>query len=128
MSLVQNLTGRRLQELGQKIEARGFAGPVWTDQRMNAAAANPKIDIANSEESRKFLGQSVGFENELIGQSNFPRQPKPRPSRVANFFLTGRFRTPWKIPSRTGRLRARICLQRPAMRKVQSWASVGSRR
>ena len=77
LSLVQNLTGRRLQELGQKIEARGFAGPVWTDQRMNAATTNPKIDIANSEKSRKFLGQSVGFENELIGQSNFPRQPSP---------------------------------------------------
>jgi hypothetical protein len=42
---------------------------------VNAATADPEIDIANSEESREFLGQSVGFENELIGQSNFPHQP-----------------------------------------------------
>jgi hypothetical protein len=39
---------------------------------VNAATADPQIDIANGEESRKFLGQSVGFENELIGQSKFP--------------------------------------------------------
>ena len=86
LPLVEDLTGRRLQELGQQIEARRLAGPVRTDQRMNAAAADPEIDIANGKETREFLGQSVGFENELIGQSNFPHQPSPRsPSRVANF-------------------------------------------
>jgi hypothetical protein len=53
---------------------------------VNAAAADPKIDIANGEESRKFLGQSVGFENELIGQSNFPLgQSRDVPSRMAGF-------------------------------------------
>src|SRR5882757_4667011 len=30
------------------------------------------------EEPRKFLRQSVDFENELIGQSKFPHQPSPR--------------------------------------------------
>ena len=83
LSLVQNLAGRRLQELGQEIEARGFAGPVRPDQRMNAATADPQIDIANGEEPREFLGQSVGFENELIGQSNFPHQPSPATCRRA---------------------------------------------
>jgi hypothetical protein len=39
---------------------------------MNASATDPEIDIANGVEPREFLGQSVGFENELIGQSNFP--------------------------------------------------------
>ena len=38
----------------------------------NAAAADPKIDVANGEKAREFLGQSTGFENELISQSNFP--------------------------------------------------------
>jgi hypothetical protein len=53
---------------------------------MNAATADPKANVADGEESRKFLGQSVGFENELIGQSNFPHQPSPRrPIAVANF-------------------------------------------
>src|SRR5215212_8910591 len=82
LSLVEDLAGRRLQELGKQIEARGFAGPVRTDQRMDAAAPNPKLDIANSEESRELLGQSAGLENELISQSNFPHQPSPRSPRV----------------------------------------------
>ena len=57
---------------------------------MNAAAAHLESDIANGEETREFLGQSVGFENELIGQTNFPHQPSSRrPSRVANFSLFG---------------------------------------
>src|SRR3979490_446174 len=39
LSLIQNLAGGRLQELGQEIETGGFAGAVWTDQRVNAATA-----------------------------------------------------------------------------------------
>jgi hypothetical protein len=45
---------------------------------MNAATADPEIDIANGEESRELLGQSVGFENVVIGQSNFPQKPCQR--------------------------------------------------
>jgi hypothetical protein len=45
---------------------------------VNAATADPEIDIANGEKPRELLGQSVGFENELIGQSNFPHQPDAR--------------------------------------------------
>jgi hypothetical protein len=53
---------------------------------VNAATADPKIDIANGEEARKFLGQPAGFENELIGQSNFPhRHRRELPPRMANF-------------------------------------------
>jgi hypothetical protein len=85
LSFIQDLTGRRPQELGQQIEACGFSGPVRPDQRMNASAADPKANVANGKETREFLGQSVGFENELIGQSNFPHQPQRIPSRMANF-------------------------------------------
>jgi hypothetical protein len=42
---------------------------------MDTATADLEIDIANGKETREFLGQSMGFENELIGQSNFPHQP-----------------------------------------------------
>src|SRR6266481_3051517 len=75
---IQNLAGRRLQELGQQVEPRGFSGPVWPNQRMNAPTSDPKADIENSEEACELLRQSLRFENELIGQSNFPRQPSPR--------------------------------------------------
>ena len=92
LSLIKNSAGGRAQELGQEIETRRLAGPVGADQGVNAATADPKIDIANGEKAREFLGQAMGFENELIGQSNFPRQPSPR-SDIAggSFFLTGRF-------------------------------------
>ena len=57
---------------------------------MNAAAAHFQSNVANGEETREFLGQSVGFENELISQTNFPRRPSPRNrSRAANFSLFG---------------------------------------
>ena len=84
LPLVQDLARRRPQELGQKVEARGFAGPVWTDQGVNTATADPQIDIANGEESRKFLGQSMGFENELIGQSNVPLLANAREFALAD--------------------------------------------
>lgn len=52
-----------------KIKARRLAGPVGADQGVDASAADPQIDVANGEEAREFLGQSVGFKNELIGQA-----------------------------------------------------------
>jgi hypothetical protein len=90
---------------------------------VNAATANPKIDIANGDEPREFLGQSVGFKNELIGQSNFPHQPRHAKSlsRVANFPEPAGFPDALEIPSRTGRLRAGICRQRPGLGKAESW-------
>ncbi len=57
---------------------------------MNATAAHLQSNVANGEETRELLGQSVGFENELISQTNFPRQPSPRVrSRATNFSLFG---------------------------------------
>ena len=57
---------------------------------MNAAATHLQSNVANGKETREFLGQSVGFENELISQTNFPRQPSARiRSRAANFSLFG---------------------------------------
>ena len=55
-SLVENGTGGGLQELGQQVEARRFPGPVRPDQRMNAAAADLQVDVANGKETREFLG------------------------------------------------------------------------
>src|ERR1700755_276404 len=103
LPLVKNLAGGGLQKLGQQIEARGFAGPIRTDQRMNAATADFETDIANGKEAREFLGQSVGFENELISQSNFPHRPPRRsPPRAWPIFPYGRFpETPWNsVPDR----------------------------
>ena len=51
--VVENLAGRGLEKLGQQVEAGGLAGAVGADQGMDAAAANPQIDVANGEESRR---------------------------------------------------------------------------
>jgi hypothetical protein len=55
---------------------------------MYAATADLECDIAYGKKSREFLGQSVGFENELISQTNFP---PPRTQRTWLFFLLDRF-------------------------------------
>jgi hypothetical protein len=39
---------------------------------MNAAATHLQSNVANGEETREFLGQSVRFENELISQTKSP--------------------------------------------------------
>jgi hypothetical protein len=68
LSFIEDLPRRGFEEFGQQVEACRLAGPVRSNQRMDAAAADPKVDVADSKESREFLGQSVGFKNELISQ------------------------------------------------------------
>src|ERR1035438_6443193 len=50
LAFVENLAAGRNQELGEQVEAGGLTGPVWADQRMDLAAAYPKVDVARSEE------------------------------------------------------------------------------
>src|SRR4051794_23794885 len=56
LALVQYLAGRGFQEFREQVEARGLAGPVRTNQRMNAATADLEIDIADGEKPRELLG------------------------------------------------------------------------
>src|SRR5262249_35266518 len=83
LPLVDDPARRRAQELGQQIETRRLAGPVGTDQCVNAATADLQCDIANCEKSREFLGQSVGFENELISQTISPCRTTMRAAFLA---------------------------------------------
>src|SRR5260370_42030430 len=83
---------------------------------MDTATADPQTDIANGKEACEFLGQSVGFENELIGQSNFPHQLSQAKARSLRslFFpnrqvLLRRLGNP--VPDR--RLRAEYAVNRP---------------
>jgi hypothetical protein len=93
---------------------------------MNTATANPQIDTANGKEPREFLGQSVGFENELIGQSNLPHQPSRPTCRRAWPILVNRqvFQTPWKSrpgPTASGR-------NMPSTARIRQGAKLGIRR
>src|SRR5262249_43420083 len=103
LPLVEDLAGRRLQEFGKKIEAHRLAGPVRTDQSVNRTPADFQRDIANGEKPRELLGQSVGFKNELIGQTNIPhRAGAASPiARGRLSFLSGWFSpTPWNVADR----------------------------
>src|SRR5690349_2788928 len=121
LTLVSDLPSGGFQEFGQQIETSRLAGPVRTNQRVNAAAADPKVDIANGKETREFLRQSLGFENEIIRQSNSPISPQATPRRAwPTSICPGRFaKTSWNSPW-TRRLRAGICRQRPSLRKAES--------
>src|SRR5258708_4550679 len=66
----------------------------------------------------------MGFENDLIGQSNFPRQPSPRRDIAGGYFFKNRQVLPKRLgKSRPGRLRLRICRQRAGLGKAESWAT-----
>src|SRR5258708_9880393 len=66
----------------------------------------------------------MGFENDLIGQSNFTRQPSPRRDIAGGYFFKNRQVLPKRLgKSRPGRLRLRICRQRAGLSKAESWAT-----
>src|SRR5215475_11749032 len=99
LPFVQNPSRRGLQKLGEQVEARGLAGPVRADQRVNAATADLQCDIANGKEPREFLGQSVGFENELVGQKISPCRARPALGSLSSHPPTGRPPgTSWTVP------------------------------
>src|ERR1700729_4006956 len=132
LSLVEDLTRRRPQKLGEQIETGRLAGPIRTDQGVNTAATHLEADVAYSKESREFLGQSVGFENELIRQSNSPARAIAATSWVAHvaYFYpysglpqgskNTAFVTRVEIRPGTRRLRPGICRQRPSLCKAES--------
>jgi hypothetical protein len=101
---------------------------------MDAAAADPKVDVTNSKETRKFLRQSVGFENDLISQSMSPiGHGRDIPSQLTNLFISPAS-APWRLGIGLGiypgacLLRGGICRQRPCLRKAESRANPRVRR
>jgi hypothetical protein len=90
---------------------------------MDAATADPKANVANGKETREFLGQSVGFENELISQSKFPHQPSPRcPIAAGQSFLTGRFsRASWNSPREAAASTAEYAANGPPYARRKGW-------
>lgn len=93
LPLVEDFSGRRFEELGQEIKARRLPGPIRADQRVNAPTADLEGNIADGEKSRELLGQPFRFENELIGQTNFPL-PARRAGRAWLCLFLSAFRKP----------------------------------
>ena len=65
----------RDQEFAEQVEAGGLAGAVRADQRVNGAAHDAQIDRAHRDEPGKFLGQVLGFEDDLATHHIPPRRP-----------------------------------------------------
>src|SRR5437660_904074 len=75
LPLIKNLAARRRQKFGQQIETSGLASTIGADQCMDAAPLDPQIYVVDRDEPGKLLTQAFRFENELVSQSDFPRQP-----------------------------------------------------
>src|SRR5712691_9347506 len=63
--LIDDAPARRLQELGQQIEAGGLASAVRSDQRVNSTACDAQAHAVHRHKTGKFLGEVLGLEDDL---------------------------------------------------------------
>src|SRR6516164_1938047 len=86
---------RRDQEFAEQIEAGGLAGAVRADQRVNGPARDAQIDRADRDKAGEFLGQILGFEDDVATHKRNPhagsivdaiRQAVKRNSALATIF------------------------------------------
>ena len=78
---------RGLQELGQQVEAGGFARPIGADERVDGAPAHAQVHIPHSREAREFLRQPLRFEDDVLRHAS-------RPLRSARHALSGKLSIP----------------------------------
>src|SRR5262249_18482250 len=71
------------EKFGEQIEASRLAGPVGADQRVDLAALDAQVDVADRHEARVFLGEALGLEDGLVGHET--RQFPSGPPVVASF-------------------------------------------
>ena len=88
---------RRLQELGQQVEAGGLAGAVRTDQRMDGAALDAQADAVHRDEAGELLGQILGFEDDL---THTRKSPSARSAKKDTGFASER--APFLVPAFRG--------------------------
>ena len=84
------LPARRLQELGQQVEAGGLAGAVRADQRVDGAAPDGQVHVAHGDEALELLGQTARLEDDVVSHalrtwdagSRAPQRGYPRTARI----------------------------------------------
>src|ERR1700686_832633 len=77
LALVEDLAARRAQKLGEEIKARGLAGAVRPDERVDRAALDPEVHSVDRHEACEFLGEILGFEDDL---ATHPTRQLPLPA------------------------------------------------
>ena len=65
MAVEQDLPARRLEKLGQQVEAGGLAGAVGADQRVDGAATHLEVDVVDGHEAFELFDESPRFQNDV---------------------------------------------------------------
>ena len=71
----QDAAEARRDELGQHVEAGRLAGPVGADQRVNRAAPDLEIDVADRREAAKGLAEALGDKDVVLAHRRRPLRP-----------------------------------------------------
>ncbi len=75
LAVEQDLARVGAQEFRQQVEAGGLAGAVGADQRMDAPALHPEVDLVHGHEALELLGQVVRFKKCAAAAHVCLRQP-----------------------------------------------------
>ncbi len=65
-ALIDDAPARRIEELGEQIEAGRFAGAVRPDQGMDRPALDAQINIPDRRKAGEFLRQALGDEDIIV--------------------------------------------------------------
>ncbi len=90
LALEHNAAAGRAEEFRQQVEACRLAGAVRTDQRMDRSALDPQTHAIDGDETGKFLGQILGFEDGLITHFYLDRYASPRAPYSPRFCRCGK--------------------------------------
>src|SRR5215510_4362385 len=67
LSLEPDAAPGRGEEVGEQVETRSLARAVWPDEGVDAAPPHLEPHVLHGHESPEFLGQSLGFQDEIAG-------------------------------------------------------------
>src|SRR5665213_25786 len=77
VALEADTAAGRAEEFREQIKAGGLAGAVGSDQRVNGATRDAQIDAADGDKPGEFLGEILGFEDNVITHTR--RAPRSAP-------------------------------------------------
>src|SRR5436190_10050763 len=71
-ALINDAPARRSQELGEQVEAGGFARAVWTNESVDRAARDAQIDAVDCDKAGEFLRKMLGPQDDLVTHAVVP--------------------------------------------------------
>ena len=83
LAIEQNLTAGGDVKFGQQIENSGFASTIGTDQGMDLAPLDTKVNATDGNKALELFHKFVGFQNEIIRHEARHRILKNTHSKMA---------------------------------------------